>query len=140
MKLQQQVSKILKYNIENLGWDESFKRAGIAGSINMSEILKEICKFLDPFIPDIIEKPESVNEQTSIYNPLTEDFSVSYDISGTGAPTRFTIPAKTSAKFDPSLAIHIKKHLINKVLQLRGFDYPTEKLIKEVNVEINQGA
>jgi hypothetical protein len=141
MKLKSQVSKIIGYDVENIGWDEAFERATIGGKMGakqVQEIVCLICKQLDPFIPDSLPKMESVNEMVTIFNPLSHDFNVSFDIMGTGAPMNFVVRSKDIGKIDPKVANHIKKHLINAIFQERGLIYPTESDIQKINKEISE--
>ena len=72
-----------------------------------------------------------------LYNPLNKDFSVNYDIDGTGNPKVFTIHARDDEEFDPVVAKHVKKHLANAVLHSRGRPNPNpEDALKEINKEI----
>ena len=61
-----------------------------------------------------------------VFNPLNEDFSVQYDVNNDRNPVTFTIKAKEVAKFDPIIAKHLKKHLANRIFDLRG-DYAKDR-------------
>lgn len=139
MKLKSRVSKLIGVDIEAVGWDEAFTKAQVAGHINgaLIHIIQEICKELDPYIPDLVKKPTSVNEQVPIFNPLKEDFSVYLDVAGNGHPMAFTIRAQELGKFDPMVSAHIKKHLINKLIQVEGIKTPTEADIQRLDKQIS---
>lgn len=71
-----------------------------------------------------------INEDTSneerqregIFNPLTENFSVTYDINGDGKPKKFTIPAQEIVFFEEKFLVrHIKKHLADKIVQKKDY-------------------
>ena len=55
-----------------------------------------------------------------LYNPLREDFTVTYDITGDKDPRPFTIHAQEIEYFEPIVARHIVKHLADAVLAERG--------------------
>jgi len=83
--------------------------------------------------------PQKEN-QIGVYNPLSEDFSVTYDISGRGEPVLFTVHAGEIEFFEPVVARHVKKHLVDKIYNLRGKKFNSEldkkEISKEVSVEI----
>ena len=140
MTLKQIVSNIIGAPVENIGWDEAFKRAQVTGKMTNAqtvEIIREICKRLEPYVPDHIYKPQAVNEQVSVFNPLKDDFTVSFDFDGSGQPITFTAHAQELTKFDQRVAAHVKKHLIPKVLQSRGKDYFTPEDTQKVDAEIS---
>lgn len=137
-QLKTKLSKVLGYSIENLGWDETFKRAAISGKLSskLDEILLEICKELDPFIPDMIAKPTSVNERVAVFNPLSKDFSISFDIAGTGAPESFTARSKELTYFSPVVSTQMKKKLIQEIIQERNVPF-NEIEIRKVDAEVS---
>ena len=140
MKLKSQISKLIGYDVENIGWDEAFERATIGGKMGqkqLQEVVCMLCKQLDPFIPDSLPKLDSVNEMVTIFNPLAKDFNVSFDIMGTGSPMNFVVRAKDIGKFDPKVANHIKTHLINRIFQERGINNPMESDIEKINKEVS---
>lgn len=55
-----------------------------------------------------------------IYNPLSKDFSTTYDIHNNSKPVAFTIPAKGIGYFEPAVFEHMKKHLIDEIVNVRG--------------------
>lgn len=72
----------------------------------------------------------------SLFNPLSRDFSVTYDINNDKHPITFTIPSFDVAEFDPVVADHIKKHLADAVLNERGVKTNWEADHKDVCKEI----
>ena len=55
-----------------------------------------------------------------VYNPLRNDFSVTYDVDGTGTPHTFTAIGYQVTEFDEVVANHVKKHLANAIYDERG--------------------
>lgn len=140
MKLKSEIAKILGHDVEQLGWDEAFKRSATTGkhdNKHLADMIKAICKHLDPFIPDVINKPLSANEQVHIYNPLTKDVNVYFDVLGNGAPMQFTARSQEITAFDPKVAVQMKKYLINEILQQKGIGYPTDKDIQQAEKDIS---
>ena len=81
-------------------------------------------------------------ETIIIFNPDMEDFTVQYDIDGTKNPKPFTIRSLETAKFVPSVAKHIVKHLANHILHKRGainknVELTLKRIRKEIEVEID---
>lgn len=72
-----------------------------------------------------------------LYNPLSEDFSVQYDINNDGKPPLFTIFAKEIASFPKPVADHIKDHLAKRLAQeIRGEKGNYELAYKEAEKQI----
>ena len=69
-----------------------------------------------------------------IYNPDTEDFTWKYH------GKEYTIPALNMEQFPVDIANHLKKHLADYILNIRGVkDNPEDdlkKIYKEIEVEI----
>jgi hypothetical protein len=75
----------------------------------------------------------------NIFNPLNEDFSVKYDVKK-DKPITFTIKAKEVAEFEEYIAKHIKKHLANRIFDVKGDykkdrDMQMKKFYKEMEVK-----
>lgn len=60
-----------------------------------------------------------------VFNPLNEDFSAKYDL-GKKKPETFTIKSKEVKPFEPHIAKHIRKHLANRIFDVKG-DYRKER-------------
>jgi len=71
-----------------------------------------------------------------VFNPLKSDFSVTYDVNGTGAPVTFTVQAHKTAEFDEVVANHVKKHLATAVYDLRGGKTNNEDDMKAIMKEL----
>jgi len=79
---------------------------------------------------------------TPIFNPDTEDFSVKYDLNGDKNPLTFTIKARDIAYFPEVVANHIKKHLADHLLSKRGatgrnVELTLKGIYKEIEVNLN---
>lgn len=61
-------------------------------------------------IKDVPHSPGTSLDSTDVYNPLSEDFTWTFD----GKP--FTIPAKSKKSFPEFLARHLAKHLSRKIV------------------------
>lgn len=67
---------------------------------------------------DITPKPYPLKK---LYNPLSRDFTVTYDIHETGEPVAFTIHAEEIESFEEPVALHIAGHLAYELAQqIRG--------------------
>jgi hypothetical protein len=87
-------------------------------------------------LPDQQERKSSL-----IYNPERDDFTVYYDINGDQNPVAFTIPAGEIKEFDEPIASHIKKHLVDHMLNKKGaingnVELAKEKYLSEIEVKI----
>jgi len=76
----------------------------------------------------------------ALYNPISNDFSVTYDINGDGHPLKFVAPSMTISYFEEPIFSHVRKHLLDHILNVRNLN-PTipanrESIEKEVDVEI----
>jgi len=69
-----------------------------------------------------------------INNPLTEDFSVPYDIYGKN-PRKISIKAGEIKEFPKHEADHLQRHLANRML---NDDWPTDGNVEGRLKEINQ--
>lgn len=78
-------------------------------------------------------------KQLKLYNPTSNNFTISYDINGDGIPQAFTLHAGEIEPFDTAVAIHIRKHLGHEIAQsLRGkgiYEDALEKAYKLIDVE-----
>ena len=76
----------------------------------------------------------------TLFNPTQKPFSVTYDLSGDKSPETFTINALESESYDEPIYSHMKKHLMDHVINLRGinptFPLEVDKVRKDVEVEI----
>jgi hypothetical protein len=61
-------------------------------------------------IKDVPKSPGTSLEPTDVFNPLSEDFTWTWD----GNP--YTIPAKSKKSFPEFLARHLAKHLARKIV------------------------
>lgn len=77
--------------------------------------------------------------QVRIYNPLTTDFSTTYDINDTGTPERYTLHAGEIESFPKPVAEHIIKHLGYQIAVARRgqgtYDLAFEKARKLIAVD-----
>jgi hypothetical protein len=71
----------------------------------------------------------------SIFNPLREDFTVSY-LDENNKPRDYTIRSMEIETFPTYLADHIIKHLITAVQDERSLNLTNTKLIEEIRKEI----
>lgn len=79
--------------------------------------------------------------KTPVYNPLDEDFTVTYDIDGTGEPKAYTAYAQEISFFDPIIAGHMRKHLADKIVwdmwdkgQKTNFEDDLKEAVKKTEV------
>jgi hypothetical protein len=78
-----------------------------------------------------------LNERTlRIFNPDSEDFTVTYDVDGTGNPVPFTAPAQEISTFSGLIGEHLIKHLSNRLLHKRGVKTNVEDDLKKIREEI----
>lgn len=76
-----------------------------------------------------------------LYNPLSTDFTVTYDINGDGQPEAYTIHAQEIEYFPPVIAQHLTHHLAKEVTSIRGtagsnWEAELEKATKEIEVSL----
>jgi len=71
-----------------------------------------------------------------IFNPDTEDFSISYDINENKDSQIFTIHSLEMKEFPDFLARHIQKHLADHLLHKRGIRLNVEEDLKRIYKEI----
>lgn len=75
----------------------------------------------------------------NIFNPLSTDFTTTYDIHGTGEPVSYTIHAGELEGFPAPVADHIAKHLAHEYVNVHGrkpnYDVAYQKALKIINVE-----
>ena len=62
----------------------------------------------------------AMEDKVPVYNPDTEDFTVTYDINGDARPVPFTIHSREIEYFEPVIAKHFRKHLAVHILNKRG--------------------
>ncbi len=74
--------------------------------------------------------------KTYIFNPLKTDFTITYDIHGTGSPVPFTIPAIDMAGFEEPVATHVLTHLSQAILNERGIKTNYDDDIANIKKEI----
>ena len=76
------------------------------------------------------EAKENAKKKIRLYNPDTEDFSVKY------GPNTHTIKSLDSEEFQYTIAIHVKRHLVNHLINKRqlGIYSPLER--KEIEDEV----
>lgn len=72
-----------------------------------------------------------------LFNPDNEDFTVTYDINEDGKPLSYTIHAGEIASFEPIIADHVRKHLVNRIVMKRGIKTNYEDDFKKVNKELD---
>lgn len=82
----------------------------------------------------------SENPQSSVFNPDTEDFTITYDLNGDNHPLSYTVRANDHATFPTPVAEHIKRHLAKHLVFKRGiktnFEDEYNKTIKEISYDI----
>lgn len=71
-----------------------------------------------------------------LFNPLPDDFTVSYDSHGK-TPQKYTAYAEKITEFDEGIGEHIRKHLITAILNKRGIAH-YEHNRQEVKNEITK--
>ena len=72
-----------------------------------------------------------------LFNPTRNKFSVTYDTNNDGKPITYEIMPTETADFDEPIYSHVKKHLIDFVVNERGVN-PTFKLeVDSIEKEIN---
>ena len=76
-------------------------------------------------------------DTAGVYNPLTSDFSVTYDIKGNSQPETFTAKSLEITYFPNVVAEHIKKHLQNAVINERSLNPIIPSVRDEVWEEIS---
>lgn len=78
--------------------------------------------------------------KVGVKNPLMEDITVKYDISGKGQPETYTLKSFEIDFFEPVIAEHLKKHLIDMIIQKRGVNAGSNywddrtKIYKEISI------
>jgi len=75
-----------------------------------------------------------------LFNPINEDFTISYDINGDLHPVDYTIPGMDLKSFEEPLYSHLKKHLITFIANKRevnpSMPLVLEGIIKEIEAEV----
>lgn len=61
------------------------------------------------------------NPQIKLLNPLKDDFSVFYDINGDGKPIEYRAKSGQITHFNEIVGKHVKKHLIEQIINVRGW-------------------
>lgn len=60
-------------------------------------------------------------QKIPVYNPLVTDFIITYDINEDSKPVTYTARAQEITYFDNEVvADHVKKHLVDAILNKRG--------------------
>jgi hypothetical protein len=82
-------------------------------------------------------------KKLNLYNPLREDFSVTYDLKGDGNPELFTIPSKEIKTFEEPIASHVRKHLADAVLDKKyktgyAVDLQLIEIKKEITIKLDE--
>jgi len=60
-------------------------------------------------------------QKIKLLNPLSEDFSVTYDVNGDAKPVKFTAVALKITTFDELVGNHVRKHLVEQIINVRGW-------------------
>ena len=86
---------------------------------------------------------QSADNLTPIYNPDSDDFTITYDIFGTSQPVEFIAYAKEVTRFPQVVAKHIAKHLAHKLVGKRGtyksnYEDEYKKIINQIT-EVQNG-
>lgn len=73
-----------------------------------------------------------------LYNPTSEDFTVTYDVEGNNKPSSFTVPAKEIKTFSNKIGTHVRKHLADHIVNKRNLlgGRASEEVYKDVFKEI----
>lgn len=78
-----------------------------------------------------------------LYNPLPENFSITYDTNGDGNPLTYIFHAQEIEEFEPEVAEHIRNHLGYKIaMKNKGkgtFEIAYEKALQQINLEDTYG-
>lgn len=86
-----------------------------------------------------MELPERDNTPTSLFNPLTEDFSVNY-ATDANPPLTYTIRAQEIGTFPKYIVNHIIKHLSQQIIAKRGiktnYEEAYNEAVKEMEVDL----
>ena len=73
----------------------------------------------------------------SLYNPLNKDFKTTYDINGDCKPIEFIIPGMQIVAFEEPIFIHMRKHLIDFVVNERGVNPTIPQNITDIEKEVD---
>lgn len=77
-------------------------------------------------------------EKIGVFNPLTQDFKINYDLNDDGYPVEIIVPSLEVTYFDKPVAEHVIKHLANEVFYTSGsseaYKYGIERVKKEIIV------
>jgi len=76
------------------------------------------------------EAKDNSEKKIRLYNPDTEDFSVKY------GPKTYTLKSLDSDEFQYTIARHMKRHLINHLINRRGLGYINPDQRKEIENEV----
>lgn len=84
-----------------------------------------------------MEPPTRNSNPVTVYNPLKNDFTVTY-ATDDGPPLPYTVPSLDTATFPSYIADHVKKHLAQAVLNARGirnnYDDDFREAVDEISV------
>ena len=87
-----------------------------------------------------MKRRKEQKKKIAVYNPTSSDLVVTYDVSGKGKPVEFKIPATQIAHFDPSVVDHVKKHLVNLLINEHGSHPNVEdakkRYMREISLDI----
>ena len=72
----------------------------------------------------------------TLFNPLSKDFSITYDINENKSPVEFKIRALDFGEFPDPVAENMIKHLSDEVMHTRGIKLNAEDDLKEIREEI----
>lgn len=75
-----------------------------------------------------------------VYNPMTKDFTVKFDVSGKGKPETFKIGAGEIEYFEVHIADHAIKHLAKEIFNSRdkrksNYVDDIEEIKKDITVD-----
>ena len=73
----------------------------------------------------------------ALFNPTNKDFSVTYDIHETGIPETYTVKSMETEYFDEPIFSHVKKHLLDFLINERGTNPTFLEDVKECEKEID---
>ena len=78
-------------------------------------------------------------DKVGVYNPLNTDFTVRY-ANGSSFPQEYTAKAGDITFFDSTIAEHVKKHLVDELLNRNwpkdgNVEIARERLRKQVSVD-----
>jgi hypothetical protein len=79
-------------------------------------------------------------KKVRVYNPLNDDFTVMFDVTGKSNPVEFRVPAREVETFEKKVADHVKKHLINELINRKGSkpnaEVAKERYMNEISIDL----